>query len=228
MTHSISLRVGGIALVAGALANMLFWGLLLPLGSFNEAVVSLSPWWGPAQWAHLVTPVLTLLGLFALHASLAGRGGVVSLAGFIIAVVGTLSYFADAVLALIAWPVVAQAAPALLEAKGALATSPAFILFLVLFIVGYVVYGGILFVTKAAPRVPLSFWIAGAILFQLPPLVPLWVFFSGSVLWGIGAVGLGLHLWRTSAAGKEDQPGAKRFKSAWSSLIRPTEESLEA
>jgi hypothetical protein len=63
---------------------------------------------------------------------------------------------------------------------------------------------------------------------QLPPLVPLGVFFSGSALWGMGAVSLGLHLWRTSAAGKEDWRGAKRFKSAWSSLIRPTEESLEA
>lgn len=215
MTHSVSLRVGGVALIGGALANMLFWGLLFPLGSFNnEAVVSLSPWWSAAQWAHLVTPVLTLLGLFALQASVAGREGVVSLAGFTLAVVGTLAYFADAVLALVAWPVVAQSAPALLEAKGALATSPVFILFSVLFIVGYVVYGSILFVTNAAPRVPLLFWLAGAILFQLPPLVPLWIFFSGSVLWGIGAVGLGLHLWRTSATGKEDQRGAKLFNAA--------------
>jgi hypothetical protein len=30
MTHSVSLRVGGLALMAGALANMLFWGAAAP------------------------------------------------------------------------------------------------------------------------------------------------------------------------------------------------------
>jgi hypothetical protein len=196
------IRWSGLSLLVAGLANALFWLLVIPLGTFVGAAASLHPLWIPSQFLHTLAALLTLFGLVGLYMQQADRNRSLGLIGFVVALFGTGFYLADAVIALVVFPVAATNAPALIAADGALNMSPAYIVFAVIYMVGYILFGIALLSKNALPRAGTLLLIVGAILANLPPgLVPMFILIIGGVLWGIGAAWLGYTLW----SGKKDK-----------------------
>ena len=137
-----------------------------------------------------------MFGLVGLYARLEDRNGGLALIGFVLALFGTGFYLADAVIALVVFPMAATEAPSLITAAGALNTSPIYIVFAVTFMAGYILFGIALLSSGVFPRAATLLLIAGAILGNLPPgLVPMFILIVGGVVWGIGAIWLGYALW---------------------------------
>jgi hypothetical protein len=196
MSYSNLIRWSGLSLLVAGVANAIFWLLVIPLGTFVGAAASLNPLWMPSQFLHTLAALLALFGLIGLYARQGDRNGRLGLIGFVLALFGTGFYLADAVIALIVFPIAAASAPALVAADGALNMSPAYIVFAVIFMVGYILFGLTLLRESALPRAATGLLIAGAILANLPPgLVPMFILIVGGVLWGLGAAWLGYTLW---------------------------------
>jgi hypothetical protein len=200
--NSSLIRWGGLSLLVAGIANALFWLLVIPIGTFAGAAASLSPLWVPSQLLHTLAATLALFGLVGLYARLGDQIRRLELTGFVLALFGTGFYLADAVLALVVFPIAATSAPSLIAADGALNMSPAYTVFGVTFVVGYILFGIALLRASALPRVATLLLIVGAILANLPPgLVPMLILIAGGVVWGIGATWLGYVLW----LGKDDK-----------------------
>jgi hypothetical protein len=196
------MRWGGLSLLVAGIANALFWLLVVPIGTFAGATASLSQLWVPSQLLHTLAATLALFGLVGLCARLGDQIGRLELTGFVLALFGTGFYLADAVLALVVFPIVATSAPALMAADGALNMSPVYTVFAVAFMVGYILFGIALLRASAMPRAATLLLMIGAILANLPPsLVPMLILIVGGVVWGIGVAWLGYVLW----LGKDDR-----------------------
>lgn len=190
-------------LVAG-IANAIFWLLVIPIATFAGAAASLNPLWVPSQFLHTLAALLALFGLVGLYARQAKGNGWLGLLGFVLALFGTGFYLADAVIGLVVLPILATSAPTLVAADGALNMSPAYIVFAVTFMVGYILFGIALLRENSLPRAATLLLIVGAILVSLPVgLVPMLILIVGGVLWGIGAAWLGYALW----SGTNDKVG---------------------
>jgi hypothetical protein len=200
MSNSSLIRWGGASLLIAGTANAIFWLLIIQIGTFAGATASLNPLWVPSQLLHTLAATLALLGLVGLYTWLGQKNGQLGLTGFVLALFGTGFYLADAILALVVFPLVATSAPSLIAADGALNMSPAYTVFAVTFMVGYILFGIALLRIGALPRGASPLLTVGAILTNLPPgLVPMLILIVGGVLWGIGAAWLGYTLW----SGKE-------------------------
>ena len=196
MSTSNFIRSSGISLLIAGIANAIFWLLVIPIGTFGGAEASLNSLWLPSQFLHVLAAMFALFGLVGLYNLAGNKAGWLGLAGFILALFGTGFYLADAILALVFFPIIAINAPGLIATDGAFNTSPAFIVFAVTFMVGYILFGIALLRSKTLPRAAVLLLILGAILFNLPPgLVPMGVLIFGGVTWGIGAAWLGYALW---------------------------------
>jgi hypothetical protein len=201
MSYSNLIRWSGLSLLVAGIANAIFWLLVLPIGTFAGVAASLNPLWVPSQFLHTLAALLALFGLIGLYTRQGDRSGWLGLSGFVIALFGTGFYLADAVIALVVFPIAATNAPSLVAADGALNTSPAYIVFAVIFMVGYILLGISLLRASALPRAATLLLIVGAVLANLPPgLAPMLILIVGGVVWGIGAAWLGYALW----SGKED------------------------
>jgi hypothetical protein len=189
-------------MTAAGVVNAVFWLLVIPIGTFVGAEASLNPLWGPSQLLHILAAMFALFGLLGLYFRQEDKGGWLGLLGLMLALFGTGFYLADAVLALIVFPIAAVNAPAIIAADGALSMSPAYIVFAVVFMVGYVLLGIALMRTSSLPHAASLLLIVGAILANLPPgAVPMLVLIAGGMLWGIGAAWLGYVVW-SGADGK--------------------------
>jgi hypothetical protein len=191
-----SLRWMGAALIAGGLTNALFWLSAVPFDTFAGAEVVGHPWFVPGQVLHAASAMLTVFGYTGLF--LAIKPGRLVTSGYVIAVLGTLFYLADAAIALIVFPLIAANAPNLLEATGPLFAGPVlgyFILFAATNMIGIVLLGAAAWRSHALPIPAAALFIAGGILFNLPPMPMLHlVLVGGGVLWGVGAIWLGAAL----------------------------------
>ncbi len=195
MSNTNLMRLGGLSLFFAGIANVLFWLLVIPLGTFVGSAASLNPIWIPSQLIHTLAAMLALLGLVGLQVKLSDQGGRLGVTGFALSLFGTGFYLADAVIALVVFPIAAMAAPALIAADGALNLSLAYVVFAIIFMVGYILYGLALLRDKTLPRIAIVLLVLGAILANLPPgLVPMPILILGGVTWGIGAAWLGLSL----------------------------------
>ena len=200
MSNSSLIRWGGLSLLVAGMANAIFWLLVIQIGTFAGAAASLDPLWVPSQLLHTLAATLALLGLVGLYLCLGDQNWWLELTGFALALFGTGFYLADAILALVVFPIAATNAPSLIAADGALNMSPAYTVFAVTFMIGYILFGIVLLRVSALPRAASLLLIVGAILANLPPgLVPMMILIAGGVLWGIGAAWLGYALW----SGKE-------------------------
>ena len=166
--NSSLIRWGGVSLLVAGIANALFWLPVIPIGTFAGAAASLSPLWVPSQLLHTLAATLALFGLVGLYARLGDQIRRLELTGFVLALFGTGFYLADAVLALVVFPIAATSAPSLIAADGALNMSPAYTAFGVTFVVGYILFGIALLRASALPRVATLLLIVGAILANLP------------------------------------------------------------
>jgi len=195
MSNTNLMRLGGLSLLIAGIANAVFWLFVIPLGTFAGASAALNPIWIPAQFIHTLAAMFALLGLAGLQARLSDQGGRLGLTGFALSLFGTGFYLADAVIALVVFPIAAVAAPSLITADGALNLSFAYVAFAIIFMVGYILYGIALLRAKSLPPVAIVLLVSGAILANLPPgLVPMPILILGGVTWGVGAVWLGLAL----------------------------------
>ena len=188
-------RLAGLSLRIAGFCTALFWILAVPIGSFVGAGATRHPLWIPGQLMHVGGALFTIFGLIGLYAAERRRAGQLGLVGFALAVVGAALFLADGLIALIVFPAVAERAPELLAPEGALnqgSVLAAFILIAATTMIGYVVFGVGTLRAGVFPRTAVILWIAGAVLFNLPPgPVPMLVLATGGVLWGISAVWLG-------------------------------------
>lgn len=202
MSYSNLIRWSGLSMLVAGIANAIFWLLVIPIGTFVGAAASLNPLWAPSQFLHTLAALFALFGLVGLYIRQGDRNGSLGLIGFLVALFGTGFYLADAVIALVVFPIAATSAPALIAADGALSMSPSYIVFAIIYMVGYILFGIALLRESTLPRAATLSLIGGAILANLPPgLVPMFVLIVGGVLWGIGAAWLGYALW----LGKNDK-----------------------
>src|SRR5690349_13829939 len=130
-------RWGGWSLVVAGIAQAMFWLLVIPIGGFVGEGAALSPLWVPSQIVHMLAAIFGLFGVIGLYAAHRDTGAL-GFAGFGLTLLGDAFYLADAVIALIIFPILAANAPALLAADGPVNTSPIFIVFAATFMTGFI------------------------------------------------------------------------------------------
>lgn len=196
MSDRFLLRLGGAMMAASGIANTVFWVMVWKIGSFVGASAALDPLWTPGQWLHVIAAVLGTLSLAALFGAFRARLGIAGLISFAAAVVGAMCYFADGVVALAVFPVLARDAPGMLAVSGAMNAPPvlfAFIAFSVIFMIGHVALSGVFLRARAFPTGSIVLFVAGAVLANLPPgPVPTPVIQFGGIVFSLGATWIGL------------------------------------
>jgi len=181
-----------------------FWALAWRLGSFAGAEVTYDSLWVPAQAFHILGAVLALFGLIGLQALYGAKTGTAGTVGFVLSVIGAICFFADGVIAMVLFPVLAAADPRLFNADGAMNSPPVFftfVAFAVFLMLGYVLFAVTLLRADARMRNPATLLIAGAVLSNLPPgpVSPL-IVAAGGILWSIAMLWIGISVQRSSEA----------------------------
>lgn len=199
MTETKFIRLCGLDLLGAGIAVAIFWLLVIPFETFAGAEVPLDPLFAPGQLFHIVGALLAVFGYIGLYLRQREATGWFGLIAFVVAVIGALFFFADGIIALLTFPVLAIHAPALTEASGPMFTGRVlgfYILFAATNMIGIVLLGIATLRAGMVPRIPTILFIVGGVLFNLPPNPALhWVLIAGGVLWGIGAARLGTFLW---------------------------------
>jgi len=196
------IRWSGLALVVGGVGIALFLITLYPLGNFLAPEVLTTSQSVLAHTFHWIGATFALLGLVGWHVKQKAQTGMTGLIGFILAFIGTTLTLVGGVSAGYIFPVLAHEAPQAFDPQGPLFASsnaiPFFIGFAT-FMLGYVLLGIATIRAKILPRWGAVLVMLGAILFNLPPQpigpFPTFVILIGAVLWGAGAVWIGLALW---------------------------------
>ena len=201
---SKALRWSGLALAAGGLSNALFWISAIPFDTFAGRAVVEHPVYVPGQILHLLSAMFTIFGYTGLYLALSSRVGTLATVAYIVGVIGTLFYLADAAIALVVLPAIASSSPALLEATGPLFTGPVlgyFVLFSATNMIGIVLVGVAAWRSRMFATLSTAAFVAGGILFNLPPIPSLhYLLVAGGVAWGIAGMSIGMALRRHSAA----------------------------
>jgi hypothetical protein len=194
-------RWGGLALLLGGVAGLLFSLLLAPSGGVTGAHRAHGATWMPAHSMHTVSAVLLLFGVIGLYWRLAPTSGRLGLAGFVCALVGTALFVATGVVTAYVFPAVASAAPSAVEPGGALLSGPVlgvFGLTALLLSVGYAILGVAALRHGSLPRGGALLFVAGALVLAMPvePFGPLpWAgLIAGGVLTTLGQTWLGYAL----------------------------------
>ena len=199
MTETKFIRLCGLDLLGAGIAVAIFWLLVIPFETFAGAEVPLDPLFVPGQLFHIVGALLAVFGYIGLYLRQREATGWFGLIAFVVAVIGALFFFADGMIALITFPVLATHAPALTEASGPMFTGRVlgfYILFSATNMIGIVLLGIATLRARIMPRNPTLLFIVGGVLFNLPPNPALHpILIAGGVLWGAGAAWLGYSLW---------------------------------
>ena len=199
MTEQKSIRLSGLDLLGAGIAVAIFWLLVIPFETFAGVDVPLHPLFAPGQLFHIVGAVLAVFGYVGLYLRQREASGWLGLIGFVVAVIGALFFFADGMIALVTFPVLARHAPALTEASGPMFTGKVlgfYITFAATNMIGIILLGVATLRAGMIPRIPTVLFIVGGILFNLPPNPALHLLLvAGALLWGAGAAWLGVSLW---------------------------------
>jgi hypothetical protein len=198
MSSSNLIRWSGLsALVGGALiiASDVINAVLFPGEQGSQ--VMLSSTWFIVQILGLLALVLITLGLVGLYAVQAQQAGTLGLIAFVTAFAGILMVFG------LSWgepflgPLVAEQAPGLLSAEPSGALAIGSILSLVLFALGWLLFGLASLRAGMLPRGAAVLLIVGALLsFVLTSLdLPLW-----SIVLGASVIWMGYSLWSGTGA----------------------------
>lgn len=198
MTETKFFRWTGSSLMGAGIAIAVFWLLALPFESFAGPEVPLHPLFVPGQVFHILGATLAVFGYFGLYLRQKDAGGTLGAIGFVIAVIGMMFFLADALIGIIIFPTIAQHAPELTNAAGPLFTGRVlgfYILFAVTNMIGIVLLGIATLRANVLPRIAAIVFLAGGIMFNLPPLPSLHIILvTGGVIWGAGAAWLGYSL----------------------------------
>lgn len=116
------------------------------------------------------------------------------LVGFVLATIGTTLFFADGLIALAIYPALADAAPDLLSASGAMNSGAVLVAFIVMAataMIGYIVFAAAILRAGILPRAAALLFLVGGVLFNLPPgPIPMIVLTIGGIMWAVGSVWL--------------------------------------
>jgi hypothetical protein len=198
MKQSTLYQLSAYSLIGGAVCMAGFWLLAALLGSFAGAAATHDPLWLPAQALHILAALLTLFGIFGLYAVQREKIGVLGLVGFVLATIGTVLFFADGLIALAIYPALADAAPDLLSASGAMNSGIVLVAFIIMAataMIGYIVFAAAILRAGVLPRVAALLFLLGGVLFNLPPgPVSMIVLTTGGIVWAVGSVWLSLKL----------------------------------
>src|SRR5919199_1238137 len=211
MSSATLIRLGGLALCLGGLAAALFLLLAAPEGGFMGAHLPHQTTWMPAHSLHALAGLLLLFGVVALYATRAGVAGRLGLAGFMAAFVGTALYLVTGVLTAFVMPLLASAAPAVLEPGGAyVASVPLLLIFVgssLLLLAGYAMLALDALRAGAPPRLASWAVLVGALLGNVPPM-PWPGLIAANILWAVGLAWWGGALWTSASAAVRPAPAA--------------------
>lgn len=201
-TQNNLIRWSGLALAVGGVGIALFLITVYPLGNFLSPAVLAMGQSMLAHTFHWIGATFALLGLVGWYVRQKAETGILGLIGFILAFIGTSMSLVGAVSAGYIFPSVAMANPELFDPTGPLFASASAIPFFFgfgAFMLGYVLLGIATIRAQILPAWGATLVIAGAIFFNLPPQpvgpVPTFVTLLGAILYGAGAVWIGLALW---------------------------------
>ncbi len=196
MTSSILIRWSGLAaLVAGVMVVILEVLFVVLVGDLPESVAALTGAWVPLLLLGLVAIVLTLLGLVGLYAYQTEQAGALGLVAFLIAFVGTALLFGFFWAGTFLVPALAEAAPDFLDTVEASPTgvlAAGFILTLILFDLGWLLFGLASLLAKALPRWAAVLLTIGAVLDFVLTFLDLPF---AAVVFGVALAWLGYVLW---------------------------------
>ena len=193
-------RWGAAPLALGAIVNLVF--LLTADGHVTGSVHMLTAQWAVAHGAHFVAGALLLVGVVGLHAAQATEAGRLGAAAFVVALLGTGFFLATGVFTAFMVPLIAEHAPALVEADGAFFAPP--LPFVAVAVVTFSVGWALLAWATARARVfgrgLAALLAAGALLQGLPPRpfgpAPWVLLDAGGALMAVAACGLAWAMWR--------------------------------
>ena len=205
MSSSNLIRLSGLAALGGGVLIVISDALNAALfpGEQGSGVMLTSTWF-IVQILGLVAIALITLGLVGMYAHQAQKAGTLGLIAFVIAFSGmlmSLEILVNRIMLMVfglSWgepflgPLVAEAAPGLLNAEPSGALAVGSILSIVLFALGWILFGVVSLRTGALPRGAAIILIAGALLaFILSSLdLPLW-----SLVLGAAMAWMGYALW---------------------------------
>ncbi len=129
ITKTKFIRLCGLDLLGAGIAAVAFWILVLPFETFAGVDVPLHPLFAPSQLFHIISALLAVFGYMGLYLRQQEVSGWLGLIGFVVAVIGALFFFADGMIALVVFPVLATHAPALTEASGPMFTGRVFVFY---------------------------------------------------------------------------------------------------
>ena len=191
------------AILAGVV-TAIFWLTTVPFDTFAGREVATHPLFVPGQILHLLGAALTALGVVGIFLT-SGRHGTVANSAFLLCFFGALAFLADAAIALVAFPPIANGAPELISSDGLLFTGWAFgffVGFAVVQMFGYVAFGLVCWASNLFPKAGCVLLMLGAVLANLPPMPGMHLLMVlGGLIWSAGIIILGfraLSLARTS------------------------------
>jgi hypothetical protein len=197
MSAATLIRWSGLTSVfAGALYAL--GALLHPVGEDLAAVTSSN--WIPAHLVYWISVILMQFGLVGLYARQAKETGVLGLASFVLAFIGTNIVASIMVMVSSVIPLVATQSPAMLTTAMTPPT-PALIVFAVSFGLGYILFGVSIMRAGVLPRWSGPLLIFGVVLFIVSeaelfePAVSHVIVTAGDVAFGLGLAWAGYALW---------------------------------
>lgn len=203
-TSQFFIKRSGVSLIFAGFVTGVFWLLTIPFESFAGVEVVQHPLFLPGQVFHAIGAFFTALGFVGIYLRLRNAPNYWVFISFLIAFLGALCFFADALIALVTFPVFANYAPELIDPLGAMFTGNAFgyfVAFAVLQMIGNISLGFAIWRSRQFRKIGIMFLVIGAILYNLPPIpgAHLLLVFGG-VTWSIGAICLGRDLMSRSLA----------------------------
>lgn len=198
MTLKKFIRLSSFDLMAAGALTALFWLTAIPFETFAGAEVVRHPLYMPGQLLHTLASLFMVFGYTGLYLRHLEQTGWLGLLGYAISVLGAVFFFGDAVIAIAAFPALADSAPELLSATGPFFTGWVLTLYIIFFAthtVGVVIFGIALWLANLMARPAVALFIVGGILFNLPAAPALHIpHVVGGVIYGIGLVWMGLQM----------------------------------
>lgn len=193
MSSSNLMRWGGLAAVGGGvlLTVLSILELVLFGGDSGSATVMTSPWI-VVEVAYIVAEVLIILGLIGLYAYEAQETGVPGLIAFVAALTGTMLLAGADWGAAFIGPLVAKAAPEVIDADPSGVAMVGFMVTLLLVALGWFLFGLVSLRAGILPRGATILLMAGAVLVLVLVFVELPF---ESVVLGLAVAWMGYSLW---------------------------------
>ena len=213
MPPSLPEKIGGIALIAGALLFAAYSSLfliVLPIadGKFDYAQLVRHPAWLPLAITALAGITLMMLGFYFVYARMRQRSGVAGAVGFLFIEAAYFLQGCKVTWELFVYPIIAaHAESAFLLADGIIKNDPNIMLFRAIssltILAGIVLFSLAIFRSQRFPPTAPALVFIGAMTYAIGPYFSLYLAIGGIFVFAVGCLMLGVEL--TRPARKSDQ-----------------------